>query len=177
MNDPISKKHTDPIEDFSYSTGATQPPKSHRGLIAFLLAAVIFLCGLSTALGVMNIRLFQALNDPALLSVSPESDGTTAPARNDLQQALGFEGAEVSDFWNLYQDLPRGVYVTSVSDYSEAARKGVRPGDILIGLEDQPVTGPEELNQLLSRQTPGQRVKLVFYRDGALRSLTVQIGR
>lgn len=46
-----------------YQTGSTQPPKSHGGLIAGLLAAVIFLGGIASALGVLNIRLFQQMQD------------------------------------------------------------------------------------------------------------------
>ena len=45
-----------------YETGSTQPPKNRRGLIAVLLVALILLCGISSALGVANIRLSQHLN-------------------------------------------------------------------------------------------------------------------
>ena len=51
----------DPWEPGKYETGRTKPPKNHGGLIAFLLIVVIFLCGLVSALGVMNIRLFTQL--------------------------------------------------------------------------------------------------------------------
>ena len=52
----------DPWEPGKYETGRTQPPKSHRGLIAILLVVVIFLCGLVSALGVVNVKLFTQLN-------------------------------------------------------------------------------------------------------------------
>ncbi len=44
-----------------YGTGPTRPPKSHGGLIAFMLILIIFLCGIITLLGVMNVKLFQKL--------------------------------------------------------------------------------------------------------------------
>ena len=47
----------------TYQTGSTRPPKSHGGLIAFLLGLVIFLSGISTVLGLMNIQLFRQLNE------------------------------------------------------------------------------------------------------------------
>jgi len=53
----------DPWEPGMYETGRTRPPKSHGGLIAILLVVVIFLCGLVSALGVVNIKLFARLNE------------------------------------------------------------------------------------------------------------------
>lgn len=44
-----------------YGTGRTEPPKNRGGLLAGLLILIIFLCGIITVLGVMNIRLFQKL--------------------------------------------------------------------------------------------------------------------
>ena len=51
--------HQDPI----YQTGSTRPPKSRGGLVAFLLVLVILLLGAVTLLGVMNIKMFRALQD------------------------------------------------------------------------------------------------------------------
>lgn len=51
-----------PWDDGEYGTGRTQPPKSHSGIIAVLLIAVIFLLGTITLLGFLNIRMFQQLN-------------------------------------------------------------------------------------------------------------------
>ena len=51
------------FDDGVYGTGCTEPPKSHRAVIALLLVAVIFLGGISTALSVLNIRMFRQLNE------------------------------------------------------------------------------------------------------------------
>ena len=50
-----------PQDSWEYGTGRTDPPKSHTGLVAVLLVLVIFLTGIVTVLGVLNIRLFQRL--------------------------------------------------------------------------------------------------------------------
>ena len=49
-------------ETRSYQTGNTCPPKRHSALIAVLFVAVILLGGISSALGLLNIRLFQQIN-------------------------------------------------------------------------------------------------------------------
>ena len=53
----------DPWERDSYETGRTQPPKSRGGVIAVLLAALVFLGGITSALGIMNIKLFHQLQE------------------------------------------------------------------------------------------------------------------
>ena len=53
----------DPWDRDSYETGSTKPPKSKGGLVAALLIAVIFLGGITSVLGIMNIHLFRQLND------------------------------------------------------------------------------------------------------------------
>ena len=57
-------KYEEPIpwDDGEYGTGRTRPPKSHSGLIAVLLIAIILLTGTITLLGFMNIRMFQQLS-------------------------------------------------------------------------------------------------------------------
>ena len=52
---------SDPWEPGKYETGRTKPPKNHRGIIAVLLVVVIFLSGLVSFLGVLNVKLFAQL--------------------------------------------------------------------------------------------------------------------
>ena len=52
----------DPWDSGAYGTGRTNPPKKHSGLVAVLLVLVIFLSGIITVLGLLNVRLFRELN-------------------------------------------------------------------------------------------------------------------
>ncbi len=49
--------HFDPWERDSYETGSTRRPKRNGGIVAVLLVLVILLVGISSALGILNIRL------------------------------------------------------------------------------------------------------------------------
>ena len=49
----------EPWEEGYYQTGSTRPPKNYRGLITLLLVIIIFLGGISSALSMLNIRLFK----------------------------------------------------------------------------------------------------------------------
>lgn len=54
--------HTSELwDDGAYGNGRTQPPKRRGGAVALLLVLVIFLLGITSVLGVMNIRLFRQL--------------------------------------------------------------------------------------------------------------------
>ena len=85
--DERRQRNTDPWDDAVYGTGNTRPPKNHGGLIAALLVTVIFLSGIASALGLMNIRLFQELNQrkeeedslPMSFSVNMEAMAASLP--------------------------------------------------------------------------------------------------
>ncbi len=81
--DHSQKEPWEPWDDAgTYQTGSTRPPKNHGGLITVLLIVVILLAGIASALGLLNIRIFQALQAQEAVSFT-DTDGTvptqTAP--------------------------------------------------------------------------------------------------
>ena len=69
----------EPWERDSYETGSTKPPKNRGGLLSVLLVAVILLGSITSALGIMNIRLFRQLNENGENSASVSfNNGTEA---------------------------------------------------------------------------------------------------
>ena len=83
--DDYKNNRSGPWEPGKYETGRTNPPKNHTGLIAVLLVVVIFLGGLVSFLGVLNVRLFAQLQ--TLLEKEEESVAfisETQPAENIL---------------------------------------------------------------------------------------------
>ena len=141
----------------------------------FLLVLVIFLCGVSTALGLLNIRLFRFLQESTAQETAPVhfSQSGSENGADDVYFPLGFYGREVPEFWCVYQDLPRGIYVTDVENGCDAAAKGVLPGDILTALDGETVTTAQQLTTLLeTKQTP---VQVTLYREGTEIELTLKI--
>ena len=160
-------EHWSVWEQDTYQTGSTCPPKSYGGIIAFLLVLVIFLCGLSTALGLMNIRLFRQLNAAGIPTENPLAFSQVAEeATADFFSPLGFSGQTIPEIWCLYENIPQGIYITEVAHNSDAAVKGIVPGDILIGVDGVPVPDTATLNQLLQTRTAHTAVQVCIYRDG-----------
>ena len=77
------RNYNDPWDTGVYGTGRTNPPKNHGSGFALLMILVIFLVGIVTLLSILNIRLFQKLNqqDPQDLSIAftPETTAATEP--------------------------------------------------------------------------------------------------
>ena len=83
-------------DDPYYGTGNTEPPKQRHGAMALMLILVIFLFGIITMLGILNIRLFQELKlkkKEAELSISFVTEATVPPEtmQADLPQAASIE--------------------------------------------------------------------------------------
>ncbi len=65
-----------------------------------------------------------------------------------------------------FYDLPKetGVVVASVSEDSPAKQAGLREGDVIIALDDQPVAGVDDLHRLLTDAKVGVTSRLVVLR-------------
>ena len=81
MKDYFDNEYEYDWDDQYYGTGNTEPPKQRHGAMALMLILIIFLFGIITVLGVLNIRLFQELKlkkKEAELSISFVTEATVA---------------------------------------------------------------------------------------------------
>ena len=74
---------TENFDNQTYNIGHTAPPKSKGGVIAVLLIVIIFLGGVISILGLLNISLFQQLlhkdkNKDALAVAVRENDNNAS---------------------------------------------------------------------------------------------------
>ena len=74
----------DPWDPDSYGTGSTNPPKNRRSIVAVLLVLVIFLGGVSSLLGIMNIQLFQQLEQKQDSAMSFTGNNVQEPSVDPL---------------------------------------------------------------------------------------------
>ncbi len=156
---------------FEYRTGRTAPRQKHNGIIAFLLILVIFLGGLVSVLGLLNIHLFRQLQqqDKSPLSFA---QGDLVPVEPE-GDSLAVGGITVQEMPAMYQqlyDLPSGLYVVDAPENGPVA-----PGDVLIGFGNSVVGSLAVLNALQDTCQAGQRVELMFYRQGEYFTHTVTL--
>ena len=75
---PKYSRDPEPWDDGSWQTGSTRPPKDRGGTMALLLILIIFLCGIITVLGILNVKLFTQLQSreehSTSISFTPETE-------------------------------------------------------------------------------------------------------
>lgn len=178
MND----KHYDfRNETGTYQTGRTQPPKRYTGLIAFLLVLVILLSGISTALSIMNLKLYRKLSvaeqsAPVAFSRSADASQPTEAVHEEvkaLQEHLGIVGIIIPEVYQRYYKLPSGIYVSLVADGSEAKEKGIVVGDIITKIGGNPIRDDSLLNLWAEGIKTGDTVPMTLYRSGSEVELTL----
>ncbi|MBQ2928167.1 MAG: trypsin-like peptidase domain-containing protein [Oscillospiraceae bacterium] len=110
-------KHNDNYDywdDQYYGTGPTEPPPSRGGLLALMLIVIIFLFGVTTLLGILNIRLFRELQlekREQELSISFTTEATE-PAQTEpvaIASHSESDNTDHSDFSSIHlQQTPMG---------------------------------------------------------------------
>ena len=119
-------------DDSVYGTGRTDPPKSRGGLVALMLILVIFLCGVITVLGILNVKLFHQLR-----------------VQEEKELAMSFSNAET---------LPEETEPPIVKTEPDSAR--VSQGASLdlhstpMGVENVPTEGGLSLQEIYARNIP-----------------------
>ena len=118
----------EPWDQDSYTTGVTQPPKNRRGLVTVLLVTVIFLGGIASVLGFLNIRLLEQLNDlsgnggMSFYEDAPPKD--TDPTGNNDPVATG-TGADINLELNQTPDSVDNIPQAGGLSYQEIYEKAI----------------------------------------------------
>jgi serine protease Do len=74
-------------------------------------------------------------------------------------------------------DRPRGALVASVEKGSPADKAGLKPGDVLLGVNGKHVERSSELPPLVAAVKPGTRATFEVWRDGGKRTIDVTVGK
>lgn len=59
----------------------------------------------------------------------------------------------------------KGAYVGRVADGSTGERLGLRPGDIIVEINGEPILGVDSLERVISTLSPGDRLRVSFNRS------------
>lgn len=98
------------------------------------------------------------------------------------QVVRGWIGVEPRDITpelakNLGLSQKEGVIIAGILKNGPADKAGMKPGDVLLSVKDQPVSSMKEMFNLIARLQPGSRVEMAVSRDGRTMSMVVTVGK
>ncbi len=78
---------------------------------------------------------------------------------------LGLVLRDIPASASVFYGMPKGVFISEVYESSDAAKKGVRAGDIIVSFNSRPVSSVLALNELKNKCSVGDAVTLEIIRN------------
>ncbi|AEI64563.1 trypsin-like peptidase domain-containing protein [Corallococcus macrosporus] len=160
-----------PFDDFLQTDAAINPGNS-GGPLFNLKGEVV---GINTAIAGQGAGIGFAVPSNLVKSLLPQLERTGTVTRGwlgllvqdmtpDLGEALGVPVRE-------------GAVVTDVTEETAAARAGVRPDDVIVAADGQPIDSAGALTRLVAQKAPGTELTLALYRDAKKRDVKATLGK
>lgn len=73
-------------------------------------------------------------------------------------------------------DKAQGALIAQVEENSPAKRAGIKPGDVVVALEGEPIVAASDLPHKVGLLAPGNKVSATLMRKGQERKVTIEIG-
>jgi serine protease Do len=71
--------------------------------------------------------------------------------------------------------VSQGAYIRDVYAGSAAEEAGIQSGDVIVEVDGRPVRSASELQELIARHRPGDKVKIKFYHKQQVKEVTVRL--
>lgn len=101
-----------------------------------------------------------------------------------VQRALiGIQGQDVKNYVDAKKDkgedidlgTMEGIYVAKVTEESAAEEAGMKEGDVITAIDGKPVNKKAELQEVLAKKRPGDKVSVTYLRDKKKATKTVTL--
>lgn len=101
-----------------------------------------------------------------------------------VQRALiGIQGQDVKNYVDAKKDkgedidlgTMEGIYVAKVTEESAAEESGMKEGDVITAIDGKPVNKMAELQEVLAKKRPGDKVTVTYLRDKKKATKTVTL--
>jgi len=149
-------------------TDAAVNPGNSGGPLVNMAGEVVGVTSAASSRGSIGF----AIPSRVVLAVAPELAAKGKMSWGWLGVSIGeVDGGPAPAFGGL-----PGALIREVRQGAPAASGGLKPGDIVVEVDGQPVHGPLDLQQIVATLPPGKSVALSVLRDSRRETFTVQIG-
>ena len=126
--------------------------------VVYAKSSSVSIEGIGYAIPVNDVKelIDQMINNPE--SVADQTKGS--------QIMLGITIVDVTEAMSKQYNMPQGVYIREVAEFSAAERAGLRTGDIIVEFAGETVTCADDLNAIKAKQTSGDIVSVKIDRNG-----------
>jgi serine protease Do len=156
-----------PYDDF-IQTDASINPGNSGGPLFNLLGQVV---GINTAINPQGRGIGFAIPVDALKDILPQLQSSGRVARGRLGVAI--QSVDLALAKALGLERPKGAMVAEVEPGGPADRAGLRPGDLLLRVDQTEIVHSAELPRVVARHAPGSKVKVEYMRERVTRTMDV----
>ena len=89
--------------------------------------------------------------------------------------AIGITVGAIPENAKTKYDLPDGLYVSAVSEGSDAKEKGIREGDIILKVDGKEVKTTQEISEMKDALKVGDTMTMTIWRNGETMDITITL--
>jgi len=123
-----------------------------------------------------NIGIGFAIPANMAVSVMQSLIATGTVSRGYLGVESGELKPDVAEQLGLPKDL-KGVIINDVTANSAAAKGGLKPSDVILAINDKPVSTMEDLHFMIGQMLPGAKISVKIMRDGKPQTVALALGK
>ena len=134
-------------------------------------------------IGITNMKMVNPYSDVTVEGLGFAIPSVTVKAVADqllangeyVRPGIGITVGAIDKESAEHYDLPDGLYISAVSETSDAAAKGVQPGDILTHVNGIPVRKTDDVLAIRDAMQVGEKMTLTIYREGKTFDVEIEL--
>ena len=88
---------------------------------------------------------------------------------------IGINGRDLSESLAKSNNLPVGIYITYVEEFSAAEKAGLKIGDVIISIDGQEIKTMDELNKIKNSHSIGDTIKIKYSRNNEEKEVDITL--
>jgi len=158
----------EPLNDFIQTDASINPGNSGGPLV-----------GMSGEVVGMNTAIIQGANTIGFAIPSSHLQDIVAQLQDDGKVSHGYLGvqmAALNEAGKKQLGVDGGVLITEVEPGGPAESAGLKPGDVLLKVDDRVIVDAQALQRSVQSLQPGTKVAVTVQRDGKAKQIDVKLG-